>query len=213
MGCPIRESADQCLLTAPRGISQPSTPFIGSERQGIHRAPLVAQHHATRRAEPTGSSSIISTHVLLLRCKALGQHSGSWPRMIRRWRIIRTREPARTTKNRPERLRTGHNAPHAYCCLAARRSSWRVVSSQSLFPRFLFSPLPAARHVSITVVRLPCKEIGREMGGAEGIRTPDLRRAKAALSQLSYGPSRSVPSPKSRVSRPPFRTRDPKPGT
>ena len=25
-------------------------------------------------------------------------------------------------------------------------------------------------------------------GGAEEIRTPDLRRAKAALSQLSYGP-------------------------
>jgi hypothetical protein len=28
----------------------------------------------------------------------------------------------------------------------------------------------------------------RQFGGAEGIRTPDLRRAKAALSQLSYGP-------------------------
>ena len=28
------------------------------------------------------------------------------------------------------------------------------------------------------------------VGGAEEIRTPDLRRAKAALSQLSYGPSR-----------------------
>lgn len=27
------------------------------------------------------------------------------------------------------------------------------------------------------------------VGGAEEIRTPDLRRAKAALSQLSYGPS------------------------
>jgi hypothetical protein len=26
--------------------------------------------------------------------------------------------------------------------------------------------------------------------GAEGIRTPDLRRAKAALSRLSYGPNR-----------------------
>jgi hypothetical protein len=26
------------------------------------------------------------------------------------------------------------------------------------------------------------------ISGAEGIRTPDLRRAKAALSQLSYGP-------------------------
>ena len=30
------------------------------------------------------------------------------------------------------------------------------------------------------------------VGGAEEIRTPDLRRAKAALSQLSYGPSRVV---------------------
>jgi hypothetical protein len=29
-----------------------------------------------------------------------------------------------------------------------------------------------------------------QVGGAEEIRTPDLRRAKAALSQLSYGPSR-----------------------
>ena len=29
-------------------------------------------------------------------------------------------------------------------------------------------------------------------GGAEGIRTPDLRRAKAALSQLSYGPVASI---------------------
>ena len=29
-----------------------------------------------------------------------------------------------------------------------------------------------------------------DVGGAEEIRTPDLRRAKAALSQLSYGPSR-----------------------
>ena len=58
MGCPIRESTDQRLLTTPRGISQPSTPFFGSQRQGIHRAPLIAQHRAKRRAEPTGSSSI-----------------------------------------------------------------------------------------------------------------------------------------------------------
>ena len=32
------------------------------------------------------------------------------------------------------------------------------------------------------------------VGGAEEIRTPDLRRAKAALSQLSYGPSRDLNS-------------------
>ena len=29
---------------------------------------------------------------------------------------------------------------------------------------------------------------GDEIGGAEGDRTPDLRIANAALSQLSYGP-------------------------
>ena len=31
-------------LTAPRGISQPPTSFIGSSRQGIHRAPLHTYH-------------------------------------------------------------------------------------------------------------------------------------------------------------------------
>ena len=35
---------------------------------------------------------------------------------------------------------------------------------------------------------LPCAHLLRCSGGAEGIRTPDLRRAKAALSRLSYSP-------------------------
>ena len=42
-GCPIRTSPDQSLLAAPRGFSQPSTSFIGSRCQGIHRAPLLAR--------------------------------------------------------------------------------------------------------------------------------------------------------------------------
>ena len=41
-GCPIRKSPDQSLLAAPRGLSQPSTSFIASSTQGIHRLPLVA---------------------------------------------------------------------------------------------------------------------------------------------------------------------------
>ena len=36
----------------------------------------------------------------------------------------------------------------------------------------------------------PCRACNRVTSGAEGSRTPDLRRAKAALSQLSYGPKR-----------------------
>ena len=35
------------------------------------------------------------------------------------------------------------------------------------------------------------------LGGAEGIRTPDLRSAIAALSQLSYGPAAGTNRPNS----------------
>jgi hypothetical protein len=42
VGFPIRESPDRRLLAAPRSLSQLTTPFIASWRQGIHRVPLVA---------------------------------------------------------------------------------------------------------------------------------------------------------------------------
>src|SRR6202049_2147940 len=40
VGCPIRKSADQSSFAAPRGLSQRSTSFIASQRQGIHQMPL-----------------------------------------------------------------------------------------------------------------------------------------------------------------------------
>ena len=40
--CSIRKSADQCLLTTPRSLSQASTSFIACNRQGIHHVHLVA---------------------------------------------------------------------------------------------------------------------------------------------------------------------------
>src|SRR3954453_4570873 len=40
VGFPIRKSADQSFLAAPHGLSQRSTSFIASQRQGIHRMPL-----------------------------------------------------------------------------------------------------------------------------------------------------------------------------
>ncbi len=40
VGCPIRKSADQSFFAAPHGLSQRSTSFIASQRQGIHRMPL-----------------------------------------------------------------------------------------------------------------------------------------------------------------------------
>ena len=41
VGFPIRKSADQSVLTTPRGLSQPATSFIASDCQGIHQTPLV----------------------------------------------------------------------------------------------------------------------------------------------------------------------------
>ena len=67
MGCPIRVPADQRLLTAPRGLSQPSAPFIGPRRQGIHRAPVVAQQPRSRTT-PSRQDRLTSTTLLLSTC-------------------------------------------------------------------------------------------------------------------------------------------------
>src|SRR5689334_20736438 len=36
-GCPIRRSLDQSSFAAPQGLSQRTTSFIASQRQGIHQ--------------------------------------------------------------------------------------------------------------------------------------------------------------------------------
>ena len=40
VGFPIRKSVDQSFFAAPHGLSQRSTSFIASQRQGIHQMPL-----------------------------------------------------------------------------------------------------------------------------------------------------------------------------
>ena len=40
VGYPIRKFTDQSLFAAPRDLSQRTTSFIASQRQGIHRMPL-----------------------------------------------------------------------------------------------------------------------------------------------------------------------------
>jgi hypothetical protein len=55
VGSPIRKSADQSSFAAPRGLSQRSTSFIASQRQGIHQMPLrhlialIINAHPSRR--------------------------------------------------------------------------------------------------------------------------------------------------------------------
>jgi hypothetical protein len=40
MGCPIRKFSDQSLFAAPQDLSQRTTSFIASQRQGIRRIPF-----------------------------------------------------------------------------------------------------------------------------------------------------------------------------
>ncbi len=40
VGFPIRKSTDQSPFAAPHGLSQRTTSFIASQRQGIHQIPL-----------------------------------------------------------------------------------------------------------------------------------------------------------------------------
>src|ERR671916_1289020 len=53
-GFPIRKSLDQRLFAAPQGLSQRTTSFIASQRQGIHqmlfRHLIALMIHARRKA-------------------------------------------------------------------------------------------------------------------------------------------------------------------
>src|SRR5262245_63490327 len=62
VGFPIRKSADQSFFAAPRGLSQRSTSFIASQRQGIHQMPLrhlialIINAHSHSACDPNGNS-------------------------------------------------------------------------------------------------------------------------------------------------------------
>jgi hypothetical protein len=84
-------------LTAPRGLSQPPTSFIGSWCQGIHRAPLTTWPHKN------------PTH------RTPGRTSMSGPTQTLRYRVRRCSRPLcssqRTTSHRPRvpaEPRAGH---------------------------------------------------------------------------------------------------------
>ncbi len=85
-------------------------------------------------------------------------------------------------------------APTGSFTARGQRSSLRRQKKtwHSARPRLISSVIPAlccSAHHSLCQVVNPLPRICRLKHGAEGIRTPDLRLAKAAFSQLNYGPS------------------------
>ena len=65
VGFPIRKSVDQSSFAAPHGLSQRSTSFVASHRQGIHRTPLrhlialIINIHPTRQ---NGNCLLLAPH-------------------------------------------------------------------------------------------------------------------------------------------------------
>src|SRR5437763_15093407 len=58
VGFPIRKSADQSFFAAPHGLSQRSTSFIASQRQGIHRMPFSHLIALIINTHPLGSGPL-----------------------------------------------------------------------------------------------------------------------------------------------------------
>jgi hypothetical protein len=226
-GCPIRTSPDQSLLAAPRGLSQPSTSFIGSWCQGIHRAPLLARRldlstspsRQDQRSHKKTHFKKTSNHNLQTQYACLGTSTESdacsttlrFFRCLyqcslerRSWRLdlkpgnqgATTNSPAPSAGVGTKIARRSVEPPRpTRQSVSGNLCGWRLqlVDNPSLHRSF------SGAHANQRLVRIPrmftissCPssvQATHKRGGAEGIRTPDLRLAKAALSQLSYGPA------------------------
>jgi hypothetical protein len=71
VGFPIRKSTDQSSFAAPRSLSQRTTSFIASQRQGIHRMPLrhLIALIINARRKPCGGTDGNTTARQQRRCK------------------------------------------------------------------------------------------------------------------------------------------------
>ena len=162
MGFPIRKSSDQSSFAAPQGLSQRTTSFIASQRQGIHRMllrHLIALMIDVRRSA-ADADSIQKDHWL--------------PNLSVREHACRT-----------------HPITGAVEAIAGRRAMSRlptvgyIPSSRCQTPAA--TPYGRDANCSFDSGHVP-RAPPRHPGGARRDRTDDLMLAKHALSQLSYGP-------------------------
>jgi hypothetical protein len=101
-GCPIRRSPDHSLLAAPRGLSQPSTSFIGSWCQGIHRAPLLARRlDLSTSPSRQDQRSFKKTYVFCTTQSALGRRLSLYFCLLNYSSILQVHSPRRARK-RPD---------------------------------------------------------------------------------------------------------------
>ena len=175
VGFPIRRSSDHSSFAAPQGLSQRTTSFIASQRQGIHQ--------------------MLFRHLIALMIHARRKAIGNTPNPAavdqkdRSWIAPGTCLPNTTGLNsrpfeRPKLVSGPKPQPVMF--------PLHDVKHPQSPPRGLANPKPSGRRAP--AANPHCQP----HGGARRDRTDDLKLAKLALSQLSYGP----PFPRSGKVRP-----------
>jgi hypothetical protein len=115
VGFPIRKSADQSSFAAPHGLSQRSTSFIASQRQGIHQMPL--------------------RHLIAL---ILNAHRGPWSRRADRTSAKSAQHKRKAAfPPRPKTTRKAWTSKKDHLLLLEDRPDARAVKPGSLYRRIL----------------------------------------------------------------------------
>jgi hypothetical protein len=116
MGFPIQKFPDQSLFAAPRNLSQRTTSFIASQRQGIHRIPL--------------------RHLIVLEIRKQTP-SGSTP--TKSFTISRLFEKTSFASNTSGNLRSGK--VHDWYALVGEMTAWNDLGKDLRLSLFVRSPL------------------------------------------------------------------------
>jgi hypothetical protein len=157
----------------PRAFRRVAASFIGCRRQGIHRLPLLADSAARVAAPPsptravTPAESLDATNAVLL-CCVLGFSVHVCVLCPDPPGAPAPDGPPRVLPRQTPQVARVSPVPAARGLVARHHGRCRLLVVKVLVSVTLDAPSP---------------------GGAAGIRTPDLRHAKAALSRLSYGPA------------------------
>ena len=185
MGFPIRKSLDQSSFAAPQGLSQRTTSFIASQRQGIHRMllrhliALVIDVRSDRQPLQSGPVQAIRSQK---------------DQFDRRFRGSNRCLPNITVQDQLSLPQTATFPLHDvdwFCALsrieALARTNWFIR---------IFRGLTCSQSRDQRCRPQGAAPKSQTVGGDRRDRTDDLMLAKHALSQLSY-----VPDPRAKAVR------------
>ena len=193
-------------MPAPRSLSQAHTPFVASCRLGIHRVRLFAWPYNPNRPGRGARAFFRLRFAFYIHFSFYADA----PARPAGYPAKRTSSPARTSRTvkesggpRGRRKAVADPQAHSIARLrlaaAVRRGQGHPRRTGILLRRFVscllaWPFLPAALPPVPGVASQPRTRAARRTlaprpsGGAREDRTPDLLRARQALSQLSYGP-------------------------